>query len=183
MPRPTAKRLRPAGRRSAGLWLGALLLGSCYAPPAADDPSAAAKIQRTFASDLSTTGFAERTSRLARLLPALDAELARGAVVAPSLRRAGEATVKPLESVPQQLAAAADAELQRPERVRNDRMLRPSPDRWLRRFRSAIEGLPRLFWLDHRPLGEPSDPEHRTDPHDARPEVPWWQRVARRLGL
>lgn len=56
-----------------------------------------------------------------------------------------------------------------------------SPEAMTARLRDGIDTVPRVLDLGRRPLGEPSDIEHRTDPGDLRPEVGWLHRILRRI--
>ena len=46
---------------------------------------------------------------------------------------------------------------------------------------TAMLRLPRTLSLDRRPLGEPDDRQHRTDPWDNHPEAGWSSRILRRV--
>ncbi len=48
-------------------------------------------------------------------------------------------------------------------------------------LRSSVLDLPRTLGLDRRPLGEPDDRRHRTDPWDNHPEAGWSSRILRRI--
>jgi hypothetical protein len=58
-------------------------------------------------------------------------------------------------------------------------VLDPSQD--LAELRGAMLLLPRTLSLDRRPLGEPDDRQHRTDPWDNHPEAGWSSRILRRV--
>jgi hypothetical protein len=48
-------------------------------------------------------------------------------------------------------------------------------------LRAVMLRLPRTLSLDRRPLGEPDDRQHRTDPWDNHPEAGWSSRILRRV--
>jgi len=96
---------------------------------------------------------------------------------------AANAVVQNLEEIPPAFVSLATTEIERPLYVRSPDYLRLSPDRIARDVADDTAKLPAVFGLDRRPLGEIDDREHRTDPHDDRPEATLWQRIARRLRL
>lgn len=55
----------------------------------------------------------------------------------------------------------------------------PSHD--LSNLRNTILRIPRTLQFDRRPLGEPDDVQHRTDPWDNHPEAGWTSRILRRV--
>lgn len=55
----------------------------------------------------------------------------------------------------------------------------PSHD--LSQLRNTILRMPRTLQFDRRPLGEPDDVQHRTDPWDNHPEAGWTSRILRRV--
>lgn len=64
-------------------------------------------------------------------------------------------------------------------RARGFDALDPRPD--LVQLVDDLKGLPQLLRLDQHPLGEPDDPQHRTDPDDRRPVAGFGARLLRRL--
>ena len=170
--------------RRAILPLLCLLPTGCYtAPELKAHPSWPERIQRVFASDFSTTGWARRSEALRRPFTAVPGELLRverfktvPAAAAESVARAGE-------RIPQTVATLAANELERPLNARTSVFARLAPDRIAHDVGEAAASVPHVLGLDRRPLGEIDDREHRTDPHDDRPEATLWQRIARRLRL
>jgi len=57
------------------------------------------------------------------------------------------------------------------------------PQRFGHNLNRAADRMPRLLWLDRRPMEEHDDDRHRTDPDDLHPETSLWRRVLRRLGM
>jgi hypothetical protein len=61
------------------------------------------------------------------------------------------------------------------------RKMAPSPDRVAATFARNVERIGLLLGLERRPMGEMSDREHRTEPHDDRPEMSFLARLKRRI--
>jgi hypothetical protein len=124
----------------------------------------------------------ESAPRRARALDALPAAAASELARTGRLARAGSIAGAETQRLPALLDTAhavGAAELAR----------RPQPLRLVptarRLGQDVADGLVTGWQLlaGRRPLGEPDDREHRTDPTDERPEATWWQRVRRRLWL
>lgn len=162
----------------------ACALAGCYAPPtAADRRTPLGKVQRVFASDLSTTGFAQRSKGLSQAVDAAPAEVARIGKIPDRTSALADRAGPRIEALTLEVADGARSEI-----ARVDDLAVPGPvwsgaDRAAADFAAALADVPTMLGLDRRPLGEPSDREHRTDPNDDRPEATLWQRLARRLGL
>jgi hypothetical protein len=58
-----------------------------------------------------------------------------------------------------------------------------NPNEIAARWAENLANLPAMLGLERRPIGEIDDREHRTDPHDDRPEMSFGERLLRRLGL
>lgn len=159
------------------------LLAGCFSPPERGDQSPPARVARVLDADWSVAGWNTRCEAFARSWAALGPELQR--VERLPIHAAGLATGAPaaLGAVPARAAAALAGELTRLEHLRVPAPLRLHPEAWAQQAASALAVLPYLLGFDRRPLGEPSDREHRTDLHDERPEATFWQRIGRRLPL
>lgn len=161
-----------------------LLAVGCYTPPDGTEArTPTAKLQRVFASDLSIAGWQHRSEGFSRLGPALGAEAARVERFAPSVGSMTTGFTTDATDLPDGIAQLVGAEVGHLQRAQVPAQLRPSADRWAGQVADCLALLPVMFGFDRRMLGEPSDREHRTDPHDDRPEATLWQRLSRRLGL
>jgi hypothetical protein len=169
--------------RLVTLVAAATVAAACAAPRDDRRPSPIDGMQRVLAIDLSPRALTRRGDRLARVGPALRAELACGdvaddgaALVAGEVRRTGDA-----------VDAAGDlagAELERrPNVAATARVVLPPPHELGQDVADVLGKLLAMLGLERRPLGEIDDRMHRTDPSDRRPEATWWQRLRRRLWL
>jgi len=161
-----------------------LLAVGCYTPPDGDEArTPTAKLQRVFASDLSIAGWQHRSEGFSHLGPALGSEAGRVDRFAPKVDLMANSITTDAVDLPDRIVEGFANERAHLERAEIPIQLRPSADRWAGQVADCLALLPTLFGFDHRMLGEPSDREHRTDPHDDRPEATLWQRLSRRLGL
>ncbi len=161
-----------------------LFAAGCYTPPDGNDArTPTAKLQRFFAADLSIAGWQRRSEGFARLGPALGTEAARVDRFAPAAESLTTSVATDTVDLRDGIAGFAAAEVTHLERAEVPAQLRPSADRWAGQVADCLALMPTLLGLDRRMLGEPSDREHRTDPHDDRPEATLWQRLSRRLGF
>jgi hypothetical protein len=160
------------------------LLAGCYtAPRLQEDRSPVSRVQHVFARDFSTSGWLAHYENVARLLGGTGPEIARVQHLqaqATTLASAGQTKVA---GVPEKAGSLALSELGRWQRARVPADLEPSPERWATTLADRMANVPRFLRLDRRPMSEPGDLEHRTDPHDERPEATFWERVWRRLQL
>ncbi|MGC6489515.1 MAG: hypothetical protein ACON4Z_17855 [Planctomycetota bacterium] len=163
----------------AGLLL-LLLLSACVAPPAPDSEGALPSAQRLLAAEFGAQATAERVDRLAAapgaLLDSLRWPTAWSRERQPLRRELGRA-----EALPARLQAGALAELRRhPARPG---WWRAQVLDWEQDLADDLDLSMRLLATSPRPLNEISDREHRVDPQDTRPELTFWERLRRRLGL
>jgi hypothetical protein len=171
-------------RLSAAVAASACALAACYAPPDdSDRRTAIGKVQQVFASDLSTAGFAQRSAGWSQAVDSVPEEIGRAGRLDDRVGALTDRAGPRIDSLTQDLATAAQSEAARVQHLQLPDPVAAGPDRATARFAAALADLPTIFGLDRRPLGEPSDREHRTDPNDNRPEATLWQRLARRLGL
>lgn len=162
----------------------ACLLGACQAPPEPGaPPTPAGRLQRVFARDFGAAGAAAAWDRVARFGGVAVAEVRRTTRLTPLAGRIAGPQARAAAAAPQRAAAIAGGELARAGALRTPRGLVPFPDDQAGHLAAGLAALPDLLRLDRPPLAEPGDREHRTDPHDDRPEVSLWHRLARRIGL
>ena len=165
------------------LALGTCLLAGCFAPPERGDQSPPARVARVLDADWSVAGWNSRCEAFARSWAALGSELQRVERLPGRTAELASGSPSALGAVPARAEAALASELARLEHLSVPATLRPNPEAWAQQTATALAVLPYLLGFDRRPLGEPSDREHRTDLHDERPEATVWQRIARRLPL
>jgi hypothetical protein len=134
-------------------------------------------------ADWSVAGWNTRSEGFGQAWAALGSELQRVERLPARTATLTTGTPSVLGAVPARAQTALAGELARVERVRIPAPLLPAPEGWAQHTASALSVVPHVLGLDRRPLGEPSDREHRTDLHDERPEATFWQRLWRRLQL
>jgi len=163
--------------------LGCLLLAGCYAAPEFGvHDTWLTRAGHVFASDFSVAGWKHRSDGFARAVAAVPGEVDRVQRLEPLATAIAHSTVQRAVLVPQHAMTLVTTEAARPAHLRSPDFTRLGPDRIAHDVAEALAGVPMLLGFDRRPLGEWDDREHRTDPHDDRPEATLWRRVARRLG-
>lgn len=165
------------------LAVGMCLLAGCFSPPEREDQSPPARVARVLDADWSVSGWNTRSDAFGRTWAAFGPELQRVERLPARATTLTNGVPEAAGSVPARAAAAFAGELARVERLQVPSPLRPDTEVWAEQTASALSVVPHVLGLDRRPLGEPSDREHRTDLRDERPEVTFWQRVWRRLQL
>lgn len=163
--------------------LGCLLAGCYAAPRLQEDRSPVSRVQNVFARDFSTSGWRAHYENVARLLGGAGTEVARIQHLQAGATTLASASQTKVAGMPEKAGSLALSELGRWQRARVPEDLEPSPERWAATLADRLASVPRFLRLDRRPLNEPDDLEHRTDPHDERPEATFWERVWRRLQL
>jgi hypothetical protein len=160
------------------------LLAGCYAAPRLGESNTPlARVENTLARDLSTAGLLARFDNVTRHVAGLGSEFGRLQHIEPRATGLASASVAKFTAMPAKAASLGQSELGRWQREEIPASLTPDLDRWSRTLADRLANVPRFLGLDHLPMGEPNDLEHRTDPHDERPEATFWARVRRRLRL
>jgi hypothetical protein len=151
-----------------------LLAAGCSAPDQGLHHSPLQSAQRVVALDFSP----RRAEALGKLPAAIAHEGQRAAVLTRAPTLAGK-EVRRAPAIASSARQIGGHELaRRPQPAK----LMPSAHRMGQRLADAIVTAWQLL-VGKRPLGEPDDREHRTDPADTHPEAGWWQRLRRRLLL
>ena len=132
--------------------------------------------------DFSVESSARRAERLSQLGPRLRAEAARAGRLTSVPAQVVEHDAKAFAGMPERMSGIAGSELERRPHLRSVAPM-GSPDEVASRLADDLANLPAILGLERRPLGEHDDREHRTDPHDDRPEKSFGERLLRRLGL
>lgn len=161
--------------------LALVALGGCYATPPLGAPKTPATVlQRVFASDLSTAGFADRWHGATALLQVvaheptrLDHSKDRAETIA------GHEATRLAHAAPR-LRQLTGTELAHQPSPSTLRVL--LPNRSVRLERSLVRDT-RQFAFGTTFLGDIDDERHRTDPDDDAPEATLLARLCRRLRL
>jgi hypothetical protein len=132
--------------------------------------------------DFGVESFARRADRLSQLGPHAAAEAARAGRLTAVPGKIVEHDAKALAGMPDRFTGIASSELGRRPHLRSVAPM-GTPDEIAARWAENLANLPAMLGLERRPLGEIDDREHRTDPHDDRPEKTFGERLLRRLGL
>lgn len=155
------------------------LAGGCTAPPPeARGPRAG--LERMLAIDFGSSAMARRHAGWTRVRSGVAAELRRPSAWPRTLAGADD-ELQRLHTAKTDATSLLAAEAKRHPTV--PATLQVAPNTWARDLAASLAALPAVLGLEHRPLREPGDREHRTDPNDDRPEATLWQRLARRLRL
>ncbi len=169
------------------MWvLLALALGACQTEPTQDRPRplgapvrSAARIVDQFLSPTAVARDLGQVRERATQLATDEADLGNAGTVASTVaRRESERARAMADSA----VALVDREQDRFGLLRQSQgfaALDPTED--LSQLRTAILRMPRTLQFDRRPLGEPDDVQHRTDPRDNHPEAVWSSRILRRI--
>ena len=139
-------------------------------------------VERWLTPDFAVDNFARRADRLARVGPGFVTEAARTERLAKAPAKLVEHEAKGFAGMPRQLSVIASSELRRRPELKSIAPM-GTPDEVARRLAANLANLPAMLGLERRPLGERDDREHRTDPHDDRPEKTFGERLLRRLRL
>ncbi|MEY4829878.1 MAG: hypothetical protein RLZZ562_1674 [Planctomycetota bacterium] len=183
---PNARRLPRGVGRASLAWCAIALLASCQGSETQNRSrplnAPVRSATRIFDEFLSPQAMARDLSQMQDRAVSMAEEEGNFGAALDNARVVGD-----LES--QRLGAAKDAttqllarELDRAGRMTDAEglsVLDPSQD--LAELRGAMLRLPRTLSLDRRPLGEPDDRQHRTDPWDNHPEAGWSSRILRRV--
>jgi len=157
-----------------------LTLTACVAPPAPGRRDAVASAQRLLAKEFGAQTTSERLDRIAAAPGALLGS-ARWPTAWSEDRRPLQRELERATALRADLVAGAAHEAgRRPSRAG---LWRGLVTDWEQDLADDLELSMRLLATSPRPLGEISDREHRTAPTDDRPELTFWQRLRRRLGL
>ena len=132
--------------------------------------------------DFGVENFARRADRLAQVGPHAAAEAARAGHLTVVPSKVVERDAKAFAGMPERLSGIVASELERRPHLRSVAVM-GTPDEVAARLAANLANLPAMLGLERRPLGEIDDREHRTDPHDDRPEKSFGERLLRRLGL
>jgi len=169
-------RLRP--RTAAAVF--ATLLAGCVSDAARDDRGPLRGARRLLALDSTSRDGSPRAGSLKKLPHALEDELRRPTAWFDGPVRPARAARRARSAV-DQLALGARSELMR--RPHAPTRLLPDAQEVERDLADDLELGLRFLGPGDRPLGDISDPVHRTDHRDQRPELTLWQRLRRRLGF
>lgn len=166
--------------------LAAVALAACQTEPTQNRPrpldaplrSAARIVDQFFSPTAVTRDFGEMRER-ATQIAADEADLGNAGKVASSVaareseraRAMADGTVAMVDREEDRFGMLA--------RSRGFAAIDPTQD--LSHLRRTILRVPRTLQFDRRPLGEPDDVQHRTDPWDNHPEAGWTSRILRRV--
>jgi hypothetical protein len=167
-----------------GLVVAALAAAGCTGRPATGTAlTPPDKLWRVLAIDFSTPATARRAASLRRAAAAPLGELLRARRFEARFAQLLTASTSGADRLPAIFDRASTAVADRCTRFGQRLPVLPTPSRYAANLARDLDRLPLILGLERRPLTEPSDPEHRTDPDDARPVATWWQRLSRRLSL
>lgn len=168
------------------LLLVPLLLAACQSQPTSRMPrSFAAPVdstKRLLSAFLSPTKLSSRISNIAdRGTSMARSEVDFGTMGSTARTMAGLEFAR-VPNIAPSAKSLTVTELSRVNAIPKDPIWqRTHPDYWGARLRSSIDKTDEILWLHRRPLGEPDDYEHRTDPDDDGPEAGFVWRVLRRI--
>ncbi len=170
-----------SGLVALGLLLGA---GSCVGHRTAepsDYRSPFAKLRRVLALDFSQASRQRSLDSFEKALASPWTEMQRTHRAIATVEDAWDAQASRIEHWPERIPGLFAAESSRLTHLRQRFPEIPLADDFANKVARNIANTTRFLGLERRPLGEPSDPEHRTDPTDDRPVMTWWQRIRRRF--
>lgn len=139
------------------------------------------KVERLLALDFSNQAAQRRRRGIERMLDLPQREMTRVPRLVTALDGAPERMTRRAAGLPGRISRVLGGEFDRAQKLPGHLPAMPDPDRIARTLARDVERAGHVLGLERRPLGEPSDPEHRTDPHDDRPVMSWWQRLRRRI--
>jgi len=164
--------------------LTATLLASCIAAPGREEKGLLAATQRVLALDFSSKASGPRLERLGRMPQVFAAELRRTET---SLLLTDEHSTATALGHELQRSKAISGQLRRLVSSEWQRQPHATPAFWPTSFQFAkntadsVDTAARMIGIEQPPMIEISDRVHRTDYKDERPELTFWQRLARRL--
>lgn len=184
--RTRATRLHEPRSRAHLCALVALVLAACQTEPTQDRPRpldapfrSAARIVDQFLSPTAVARDLGEMRERATQMAADEADLGDSGKVASSLAQRESGRTRTMADG---AVALVDREQDRFGMLaRSQGFAAIDPTQDLSQLRRTILRVPRTLQFDRRPLGEPDDVQHRTDPWDNHPEAGWTSRILRRV--
>lgn len=181
----TARSLRDKSVACCALCI-ALVLASCQTEPTQNRPRPLSapfrSAERIFEQFLSPTAIAHDLDQMrdrASQMAADEVEVRDARKTAAAIGSREVARPRAMVEGIEELASDEQNRLAAVPQSKGWEALDPTAD--LSDLRKAFIRLPRTLSLDRRPLGEPDDVQHRTDPWDNHPEAGWSSRILRRI--